>query len=164
MEQIEQVTQALDNMAIDYQLVHHGVAHTTEEADAFIEGIEGVRTKTMFLTNKKKTAYYLLIMDDSKRMDFHLFEELTGAKRVKMASDELLKDKLGLQPGIVSIFGLLNNADHDVQVYFDEAIIGEARMSFHPNDNTATIFVGTEDLQTFLKNIGYQYEILDLED
>ncbi len=53
MNPTEQVTQALDNMAIPYQLVHHPVAETTAEADHYIEGIEGVRTKTMFLTNKK---------------------------------------------------------------------------------------------------------------
>ncbi len=164
MNPTEQVTQTLDKMAIPYQLVHHPVAETTAEADHYIEGIEGVRTKTMFLTNKKKTACYLLIMDDQQRLDFHQFQELTGAKRPKMASDDLLAEKLGLQPGIVSIFGLLNNAEHDVQVYFDQAIMDEARMSFHPNDNTSTIFVATADLLKFIKNLGYDYSVLKLED
>lgn len=164
MTPAEQVEQALDKMDISYQIVHHPVATTTEEADHYIEGIAGVRTKTLFLTNKKKTACYLLIMDDHQRLDFHRFQELTGAKRPKMASDELLAGKLGLQPGIVSIFGLLNNADHDVQVYFDRAIMDEARMSFHPNINTSTIFVATGDLLKFLQNLGYDYQILDLDD
>lgn len=79
MEPTEQVEQALDKMDIEYQIVHHPAAHTTEEADNYIEGIVGVRTKTMFLT--KKTECYLLIMDDAKRLDFHQFQELTGAKR-----------------------------------------------------------------------------------
>jgi len=151
-------------MAIPYQIVHHPVAETTAEADHYIEGIAGVRTKTMFLTNKKKTTAYLLVMDDHKRLDFHQFQELTGAKRPKMASDELLADKLGLQPGIVSIFGLLNNAERDVQVYFDQAIMAEDRMSFHPNINTSTIFVATADVLKFVKALGYDYQILDLAD
>lgn len=163
MEPAKQVEAALTKMAINYQLVAHPVAHTTEEADHFIEGIEGVRTKTMFLTNKKKTECYLLVMDDAKRLDFHQFEALTGAKRPKMGNDELLFEKLGLEPGIVSIFGLLNNQDHDVKVYFDKAILSEQRMSFHPNINTSTIFVDSADILQFVKNLGYDYQILELE-
>ncbi|CAJ2233817.1 prolyl-tRNA synthetase associated domain-containing protein [Companilactobacillus paralimentarius] len=162
MEPAEQVEQALDKMNIEYQIVHHAVAHTTEEADHFIEGIEGVRTKTMFLTNKKKKECYLLVMDDAKRLDFRQFEELTGAKRPKMAHDDMLKGKLGLEPGIVSIFGLLNNTEHDVKVYFDSDILSEARMSFHPNINTSTIFVASDDVLKFVKNLGYEYHILNL--
>lgn len=164
MEPAEQVEQALDKMNIKYQIVHHPVAHTTEEADSFIEGIDGVRTKTMFLTNKKKTECYLLVMDDSKRLDFHEFQELTGAKRPKMGNDDLLAEKLGLAPGIVSIYGLLNNKDHDVKVYFDKDIINEDRLSFHPNINTSTIFVKTNDVLQFVKNLGYEYQILELDD
>ncbi|WP_373300824.1 prolyl-tRNA synthetase associated domain-containing protein [Levilactobacillus wangkuiensis] len=163
VEPDKQVEEALKKMNIQYQIVHHAVAHTTEEADKFIEGIEGVRTKTMFLTNKKKTECYLLVMDDAKRLDFHQFEELTGAKRAKMGHDDLLFEKLGLAPGIVSIFGLLNNQDHDVKVYFDKAILSEKRMSFHPNINTSTIFVASDDVLRFVKNLGYDYQILELE-
>ncbi len=54
---------------MDYTIVEHPPALTTEEADRYIEGVEGVRTKSMFLTNKKKTAFYLLIMDDQKQLD-----------------------------------------------------------------------------------------------
>lgn len=162
MDPAAQVTQTLDQMGITYQLVRHPVATTTAEADHYIEGIAGVRTKTMFLTNQKKTADYLVIMDDQQRLDFHRFQALTGAKRPKMASDDRLATKLGLQPGIVSIFGLLNNADHDVQVYFDQAIMDQARMSFHPNSNTSTIFVATEDLLRFLKALKYDYQVIDL--
>jgi len=164
VEPDKQVEEALKKMNIQYQIVHHAVAHTTEEADKFIEGIDGVRTKTMILTNKKKTECYLLVMDDAKRLDFHQFEELTGAKRAKMGHDDLLFEKLGLEPGIVSIFGLLNNKDHDVKVYFDKAILSEKRMSFHPNINTSTIFVDSDDVLKFVKNLGYDYQILELED
>ena len=164
MTPAEQVEQALDKMDIKYQIVNHPVAHTTAEADHFIEGIDGVRTKTMFLTNKKKTECYLLVMHDSKRLDFREFEELTGAKRPKMAHDDMLAEKLGLAPGIVSIFGLLNNTDHDVKVYFDKAILSEARMSFHPNINTSTIFVASDDVLKFVKNLGYEYQILEIDE
>lgn len=162
MTPAERVETTLDQMTIPYQIVHHPAAMTTAEADQYIEGIAGARTKTLFLTNKKKTAYYLLVMDDARRLDFHAFQELTGAKRPKMASDELLAAKLGLQPGSVSIFGLLNNRDHDVQVYFDQAMLTEDRMSFHPNINTSTLFVATSDILKFVTDLGYTYQVLTL--
>ncbi|MBR5229246.1 MAG: prolyl-tRNA synthetase associated domain-containing protein [Firmicutes bacterium] len=152
----------LDELNIEFELVEHEAALTTEQADEFIEGIEGVRTKTMFLTDKKKTQWFLLVMGGSHRLDMSRFEEITGAKRMKMASAESLMEKTGLTPGSVSIFGLLNNADHDINVYIEKAIVGEGRMSFHPNDNTKTIFISTEDMFRFFESIGYEAKIADL--
>lgn len=156
------VENCLNELGIDFQVVAHEPALTTEQADAFIEGIEGVRTKTMFLTNKKKTQYYLLIMDDQKLLDMERFKDLVGANRIRMASAESLSAKMLLPPGIVSPFGLLNNEDHDILVYFDKAIMDEERMSFHPNTNDKTIFLKTTDLLAFLEAIDYQVTIIDL--
>ena len=158
----QQVKDALKEMGItDYNVIDHPAAHTTEEADQYIEGHEGVRTKTMFLKGKKK-KFFMVIMDDKKRMDFHRFTELTGNKRVSMASSDALQEQLGLAPGIVSPFGLLNNEDHNVKVYFDKDIVDEPIQTFHPNENTYTIFIMTEDLFKFLKEIDFEPEIIDL--
>ena len=62
MDPYQQVKEKLDELGISFDVVEHPPAFTTEQADSYIEGLEGVRTKTMFLTNKKKTQYYLLIM------------------------------------------------------------------------------------------------------
>lgn len=62
----------------------------------------------------------------------------------------------------MSPFGLLNNEDHDILVYFDKAIMDEERMSFHPNTNDKTIFLKTTDLLAFLEAIDYQVTIIDL--
>lgn len=59
----------LKQLRISYDMVEHPTALTTQEADYYIEGMEGVRTKSMFLTNKKKTIFYLLFMDDQKQQD-----------------------------------------------------------------------------------------------
>ncbi len=152
----------LESLDIEYQVVEHEAALTTEMADKFIEGIEGVRTKTMFLTNKKKTAWFLVIMDDNKRMDMEHFGELAETKRIKMASEDSLYEKMMLPPGVVSPFGLLNNADHDIEVYIDKEIIDEKRMSFHPNTNTMTLFLDTTDLLKYLDDIGYPAHVVEL--
>ncbi len=152
----------LEQLGISYDIVEHPPALTTEEADSYIEGLEGVRTKSMFLTNKKKTAYYLLIMDDQKQLDMDLFKELVGANRIRLASSESLMEKMQLPAGTVSIFGLLNNVDKDVQVYFDQAILSEEILTFHPNVNTKTIFVKTEDVLRFVEELGFIYQVLEL--
>ena len=161
MDLYQKVADKLEELGIDYQIVEHPPALTTEQADEFIEGIEGVRTKTMFLTNRKKKNFYLVIMDDSKRMDMDLFKDIVGEK-VKMASENSLMEKMELPAGVVSPFGLLNNEDKDIKVYFDREIMDEDRMSFHPNTNEKTIFVATNDLLKFLASIGYDSKIIDL--
>jgi hypothetical protein len=116
----------------------------------------------MFLTNRKKTQYYLLIMDDKKRLDMDDFKVQVGADRIRMASLDSLAEKMNLPAGTVSPFGLLNNEEKDIQVYFDKEIINEERMTFHPNTNEKTIFISTQDLFKFLQDLGYSYQVLDL--
>lgn len=158
----EKVKEYLEGLHISYKVVEHEPAYTTEEADKYIEGHEGVRTKTMFICNKKKTNYFMLIMDDSKRLDMKAFKEIISEKQIKMASEEALKQKLGIKPGMVSPFGLLNNEEKDVKIYIDKEIITEEIMTFHPNDNTKTLFISTKDLLKYFDNIGYEVNIIEL--
>ena len=162
MDAYQQVANKLQELGIAFDVVEHPPAFTTEQADSYIEGMEGVRTKSMFLTNRKKTQYYLLIMDDKKRLDRDDFKVQVGADRIRMASLESLAEKMNLPAGTVSPFGLLNNEEKDIQVYFDKEIINEERMTFHPNTNEKTIFISTQDLFKFLQDLGYSYQVLDL--
>lgn len=158
----EEVLKKLNELAITYETVVHPPAFTTEEANQYIEGKAGVRTKSLFLTNRKKTAYYLLIMDDSKRLDITKFQESLAVKRLSFASPTNLMGKLGVEPGAVSIFGLLNNQEKDVQVYFDKDIITQEIMSFHPNFNEMTLFLKTSDILRFIEELGYTYHTVTL--
>ena len=99
-------------------------------------------------------------MDEAKRMDMSKFGELVNEKTIKMASSELLDSKLGLPPGTVSPFGLLNNLEKDVKVYVDEEIANEDIMCFHPNINTKTLFLKTKDLFKFFENIKADVEVI----
>ena len=162
MEAYQQVAKKLQELGITYDVVEHPPALTTEQADSYIEGLKGVRTKSMFLTNKKKTQYYLLIMDDKKPLDMDDFKEQVGANRIRMASLDSLAEKMNLPAGTVSPFGLLNNEEKDIHVYFDQDIVSEEIMTFHPNTNEKTIFIKSKDLSRFLKSIGFTYEILIL--
>ena len=162
MDAYQKVKDRLDQLGINFDVVEHPPVLTTEQADSYIVSLEGVRTKSMFLTNKKKTQYYLLIMDDQKRLDMEDFKDQVGANRIRMASTESLAEKMQLPAGTVSPFGLLNNEDKDILVYFDQDIVSEEIMTFHPNTNEKTIFIKTQDLFRFLESIDYKYEILTL--
>ena len=116
----------------------------------------------MFLTNKKKKNFYLVIMDEAKRLDMDYFKNIVEEKQVKMASKDTLYEKMMLPPGVVSPFGLMNNSDKDVKVYVDIEIMSKKRMTFHPNTNEKTIFISKEDLIIFLNDIGYQVNIIQL--
>ena len=152
----------LQKLDIKYEMVDHPAAKTTAEADAYIAGKIGVRTKSMFLKDKKKN-FYLVIMDDAKRMDFKEFQELTGTKRISMAHDSDIEDQLGLEAGIVSPFGIMNNTAHNIQIYFDQDMLDEnIPLTFHPNINTHTIFLSAADLMKFIKAQGFDYQIIDL--
>lgn len=157
----EEVYKYLDNLNISYQVVNHPKAYSTEDADKYIEGYEGVRTKTMFLYNKNKTNFYLIVMDENKRIDFKKLEEELQEKKLKFSSDEVLFEKLQLEKGVVSIFGLLNNKDNIV-VLFDEDIINDLPLTFHPNENDATIFINSEDVIKFLNTLNVSYKIITI--
>lgn len=162
MEPCELVYETLMKMGIDYEIVEHPAAMTTEEADLYIEGKEGVRSKSLFLCNKKATAFYLVIMDDAKRLDMKLLAELTGEKGMRFCSPERLMEKLSLEPGSVSLFGLLNDREREVRVCLDKEMLGEEIITFHPNDNTKTLFLSIADMKKFLGELEYDYSVVDL--
>lgn len=161
-EKFEKIQKILNELNIETSIVEHEPAVTTELADKFIEGLEGVRTKSMFITNKKKKNFYLVILDDSKRLDMNKFQEIVGDKQLRLVSEELLHEKMKLQPGVVSPFGLLFNTDHDIKFYFDKDIAEQSIQTFHPNTNTKTMFIKTTDLFKFVEKIGYEVNIIDL--
>lgn len=157
-----QVFKELEKMGIEYEVVNHPPAFTTQEADAYIEGKEGVRSKTMFMSDKKKRNFYLLILDDSKRLDIKKIGELINEKSLRLGNEENLKSKMNLQFGAVSPFGLLNNKEKDIKVYVDKEILNEKIITFHPNENDVTIFIKINDMFKFFDNLNYKYELIEM--
>ena len=97
-----------------------------------------------------------------KQLDMEHFRDLVGVNRIWMASSDSLMEKMFLPAGVVSIFGLLHNVEKDIQVYFDKEILAKPILIFHPNVNTKTIFVKTEDVLCFVEKIGFHAHIVEL--
>ena len=150
----------LTELHIDYKLVNHPAADSTEEADKYNEGYNGVRTKTLFLKDKYKN-FYLVTMDDAKRFDFKKFQTLVNTKRISMANEDDVK-LLGSYIGIISPLSLINNTIENIKIYFDKEMLDENILTFHPNINTHTIFLKTEDVFSFIEKQGYTYSVVTL--
>lgn len=103
-------------------------------------------------------------MDDSKRLDLKYFKELVDENRVKLASPESTEEVLGLTPGVVSVFGLIEENVGLIDVYYDEEMLEEDILTFHPNINDKTIFLKTEDLLRYVSELGYENNIVKLPD
>lgn len=158
----QEVYNELSKMGIEYEVVNHPPAETTELADEFIEGKEGIRSKTMFMSDKKKKNFYLFILDDSKRLDIKKIAELIGEKTLRLGNEENLKEKMNLKFGTVSPFGLLNNNEKDIKVYIDKELLSENIITFHPNENDATVFIKMEDMFKFFDKLEYKYELIEM--
>lgn len=158
----ENVFKELNKMGIKYEVVNHPPALTTQEADDYIEGKDGVRSKTMFMSDRKKKNFYLLILDESKRLDIKKIGDLIGEKSLRLGSEENLRTKMNLRFGVVSPFGLLNNTEKDIKIYIDKNLLNEEIITFHPNENDATVFIKITDLFKFFDNLEFKYELIEM--
>jgi Ala-tRNA(Pro) deacylase len=150
MDPAPAVYAALDAIGIPYERHEHAPVFTAEDASRIWDPIPGTQCKNLFLRNKKGDRHYLVILEISKRADLKDLVKLVGDDRLSFGSAERLLAKLGLTPGSVSPFGLLNDADGSVRVLIDQDLRGRERLIFHPNINTASVVVSWTDLETFL--------------
>lgn len=146
------VYDALESLGIPFQRFEHPPVFTSEEADVHWRGLPGVRCKNLFLRNKKGDHHYLVVLEISKKADLKQIVKLVNDDRLSFGSPERLMTELGLTPGSVSPFGLLNDADGSVVVLIDEDLRGAEGLIFHPNINTASVVVSWEGLERFFKS------------
>lgn len=148
------VYQVLKNLNISYTRYNHPAVYTVEEADKYVSPINACHSKNLFVCNKKKTAYYLIIMEAHKKVDLKNIASLIGSDRLSFASSERLLHFLGLTPGAVSPFGLINDKNHEVTAVIDADFIKNDLLGFHPNMNTTTIVINNKDFKKYLTHTG----------
>lgn len=156
----QQISQKLQEQVIPFRTISHLAVFTAEQADRYVREENFVRTKNLFLTTNKHNHYYLVLIEEHKRLDTKRFRQLIGTPRLTFASPAELQEKLGLTPGSVSPFGLLNNRDHDVQLFVDRDVATAATIGCHPNDNTMTTILATGDLLRFLRQAGFSVQVI----
>ncbi len=115
------------------------------------------------MRNKKGNRHYLIILEHSKKPDIKALNRDLGEDRLSFASPERLMRYLGLEPGAVSPFGLINDKEKEVRVVIDEDLKQAERVNFHPNVNTATVGILFKDLEMFLAWCGNSVRFLPLK-
>jgi Ala-tRNA(Pro) deacylase len=148
------VYDALDALSIPYTAYTHPAVFTAEEAAIHWAAIPATHVKNLFLRNKKGDRHYLVILRTDKQADLRQLVKVVGDDRLSFGSPERLMARLGLTPGSVSPFGLINDASQSVRVIVDEDLRWAERLIFHPNINTASLTLTAVDFERFLASRG----------
>jgi len=156
------VLEALDRLGISYVRHEHPPVATVEEAEKHWVGLKGAHCKNLFLRNYKGNRHYLVIASVARGIDLKRLNTQLGEDRLSFASAERLKRWLGVEPGSVSPFGLINDETRHVQVVCDAALRSSAALGFHPNVNTATLEIALADFDRFLASRGNPVRWLEL--
>ena len=134
---------------LDFQIHNHEPLYTVEDSEKFRGKIKGSHTKNLFLKNKKN-SFFLFSCDENATVDLKLFSKSIDAKNLSFANESYLDKYLGIKPGSVSPFALLNDKNKEVNFYLDQKLYESEIINFHPLINTTTISIKMNDFINFI--------------
>ena len=152
----------LKQLNIEFEYLEHPAAPTIEIAKQYWAGHDAKHCKNLFFRNHKGNQHYLVILNCDSMMDIHDIEKRLHQGKLSFASEHRLEKYLGVKPGSVTPFGLINDTEHHVIVFLDSTLQTAERLSFHPCVNTASLMVKRTDLLKFLDHCGNRYEWMDV--
>lgn len=174
MTREETVLSYLREHDIAFSNYNHPEGKTIEEAKRWWKNDGSVHCKNIFLRNHKGNRHYLVCYHCDHDLDIHSLEQrlkaalqaqgLPAPGKLSFASPERMMRYLGLEPGSVSPFGLINDAEHHVHLFLDATLHDAKTLSFHPNDCRGTVVIGKEDFERYLQLVGNTYEYIQLYD
>ncbi|MDR1414633.1 MAG: prolyl-tRNA synthetase associated domain-containing protein [Odoribacteraceae bacterium] len=156
------VYETLAALEIPFDYLEHPEAPTVEIAKQYWTALGGTHCKNLFFRNHKGDRHYLVVFDCDRDLAIHDLERRLRQGKLSFASAARLERYLGVRPGSVSPFGLLNDADRHVHLFLDRRLRAASRLSFHPNDNRASLSIPLAGLVRFLEHVGNGYEWIDL--
>ena len=159
----QEILALLDERGIRYEVTEHKAVYNMAELAEVVLPYPEADAKNLFVRDDKKRGYYLITVKGDKRVDLKAFRRQNGTRPLSFASAEDLMARLGLIPGAVSPFGLLNDAEHSVTFCLDrEFLDAPGRIGVHPNDNTATVWLAAADLLSILQAHGSPTRLVEL--
>lgn len=153
------VEEYLTSLGIDFQVHEHPPVQTCEELAQY--SVPGLPCKNLFLRDQKKTRYLLVVLPADQQTDLKKLAGQVGDKKLSFVNPETLKEKLGVAPGAVSPFGLLNNGEGDVELWIAREVMEAPVVHFHPNRNTASLEMSGADFRRFFHSVGHNRRIMD---
>lgn len=148
----------LDRLGVAYERIDHEAAMTMEVCEEIDEVLQATICKNLFLCNRQETSFYLLMIPGSKVFHTKDLSAQIGSARLSFAKPEYMEKFLDITPGSVSVLGLMNDTEHQVQLLIDEDVLGGKYIGCHPCINTSSLRFRTEDLlQKILPAIEHDY-------
>lgn len=158
-----QLLARLDALGIDVEMTEHAPLHTVAESQALRGEIAGRHTKNLFLKDKKDN-FFLVTTGEDTEVDLKAIHRVIGAaSRVSFGSADKLLEFLGVTPGAVTPFGVINDTGQRVRAVLDAELMGHALVNAHPLVNTATISIAPGDLVRFMTDTGHAPAVLNLD-
>ncbi len=154
----------LEELDIPYELFEHPPVPTVEEAIPYWKDIDAAHCKNLFFRNHKGNRHYLVILDHRRLLNIRDLEQKLKQGKISFASPKRMERYLGLSAGSVSAFGIINDQENHVHLFIDEALQAAQRISFHPNENNATLVISFASFIRFLESSGNSYEFISLYD
>ena len=152
----------LDRNQLPYDIVEHEPVLTIADALAATPEIGGIKTKNVFLRDAKGTRHFLVIVPHDVRLDLAALGRTLEASKLSMGSPDRLARHLGVSPGAVSVFALVNDRDRAVELIVDRRVWQAEKVQAHPLRNTATVAIGRSALTAFLALTGHAPKVITL--
>ena len=152
----------LDAHDIKYEAYTHPASPTIEIAKQYWRNDGSVHCKNLFFRNHKGNRHYLVCFDCDQDMAIHDLEHRLHQGKLSFASEQRMERYLGLKPGSVSPFGLINDTENHVHLFLDKNLLDYPSLSFHPNDNRATVVISQEMFSKYLTAVGNSFEYIEL--
>ena len=154
----------LDRLGIEYFRVDHAPAMTMDACEEIDDALGISVCKNLFLCNRQKTLFYLLMLPGDKVFRTKQLSEQIGSARLSFADAEHMEKYLDITPGSVSVMGLMNDKTNAVRLLVDEDLLREEYLGCHPCVNTSSLRLKTEDVfGAFLKSVGHGITAVRLE-
>jgi Ala-tRNA(Pro) deacylase len=149
----------LDDLKISYTNYEHNPTFTCDDCKWL--DIPGKRVKSLLLNNKKKTQFYMVVLEDEKRLDSSIIRKSFWEPKVSFISEERMKEKIWVTPGHVSPFALINNEEKDIKVIMDSELKWQ-ELWFHPGRNDNTVVLNNSDVEKYLEKLWFEVYFMDL--
>lgn len=159
---LQEVESYLTKHNIKFILHPHPAVFTANEAEVYCKSIPGLHCKNLFMKNKATNDFFLIVMPAIKRLDIASLQTKLEIKKLCFASADELKSVLNLTPGSVSPLGLINDKDHVTNLIIDQESYGASIVSFHPNENTASLEVPIDSFHRLIDSFQNKKKILAL--
>jgi Ala-tRNA(Pro) deacylase len=154
--------QFLDAHQIEYERHDHPPVYTVADVERLVPDLPAVKTKNLFLRDKKGRHHFLVAVPAAKRVNIKGLGEVIGCGHLSFGSPDRLKKYLGVDPGSVTVLATINDPDNAVELLFDEVLWQEDLFQFHPLVNTSTLLISRENLKRFFELTGHEVRILDV--